>query len=52
MSPIGSRRLGPSKRTGPHSGITLAELGDGKMVLGYAGGEAVLLVRQGDEVFV
>jgi NADPH-dependent 2,4-dienoyl-CoA reductase/sulfur reductase-like enzyme/nitrite reductase/ring-hydroxylating ferredoxin subunit len=42
-----------SKLTGPDlsEGIALAELGDGKMVVGHAGGEAILLARQGDEVF-
>ena len=44
---------GEQKLSGPDlsQGITLAELGDGKMLLGHAGGEAVLLVRQGNEIF-
>src|ERR1039458_7575662 len=32
-------------------GIALSELADGAMLLGHAGGEQVLLVRQGAEVF-
>jgi NADPH-dependent 2,4-dienoyl-CoA reductase/sulfur reductase-like enzyme/nitrite reductase/ring-hydroxylating ferredoxin subunit len=32
-------------------GVALADLGDGKMLLGHAGGEPVLLARQGDAIF-
>ena len=41
------------KLSGPDlsDGIALAELSDGKMLLGHAAGEAVLLARQGDEIF-
>jgi apoptosis-inducing factor 3 len=39
--------------TGPDlsQGIPFADLPDGGMMTGYAGGEPVLLVRQGDEIF-
>jgi NADPH-dependent 2,4-dienoyl-CoA reductase/sulfur reductase-like enzyme/nitrite reductase/ring-hydroxylating ferredoxin subunit len=39
--------------TGPdlNKGIALSELADGGMLVGHAGGEQVLLVRQGAEVF-
>jgi len=39
--------------SGPNlsEGVALAELSDGKMLLGHAAGEAVLLARQGDEIF-
>src|SRR5580692_644991 len=39
--------------TGPDltRGIPNAALGDGAMLVGHAGGEQVLLVRQGDEIF-
>jgi apoptosis-inducing factor 3 len=33
------------------AGIPLADLADGSMLLGHAGGEAVLLARRGDEIF-
>ena len=33
------------------NGIALAELADGTMVLGHAGGDPVLVARHGDEVF-
>src|SRR3954466_6984183 len=33
------------------SGIPVADLADGAMLLGHAEGEAVLLARRGDEVF-
>src|SRR5918995_1735157 len=33
------------------SGIPLSDLADGAMLLGHAEGEAVLLARQGDEIF-
>ena len=41
------------KLSGPDlaEGIALAELGDGKMLVGHAGGEPVLLARRGDEIF-
>ena len=32
-------------------GVALSDLADGAMLLGHAGGEQVLLVRQGAEVF-
>jgi NADPH-dependent 2,4-dienoyl-CoA reductase/sulfur reductase-like enzyme/nitrite reductase/ring-hydroxylating ferredoxin subunit len=32
-------------------GIALSDLADGKMILGHAGGEAVLLARRGEEIF-
>ena len=32
-------------------GVALSELADGKMMLGHAGGEAVLLARRGEEIF-
>lgn len=42
-----------TKLTGPDlaQGIAASELADGKMLLGHAGGEAVLLARRGAEVF-
>src|SRR5260370_7949164 len=44
---------GTSTLAGPDlaQGISLAELPDGGMVLGHAGGEAVLVARSGDQVF-
>ena len=41
------------KLSGPDlsEGVALAELSDGKMLLGHAAGEAVLLARQGDAIF-
>ncbi len=41
------------KLSGPDlsEGVALARLGDGKMLLGHAGGEAVLLARRGEEIF-
>ena len=41
------------KLSGPDlsEGIALAELSDRKMLLGHAAGEAVLLARQGDQIF-
>ena len=41
------------KLSGPDlsEGVALSELGDGKMMLGHAGGEAVLLARRGEEIF-
>src|SRR4051812_25750580 len=44
---------GQQKLMGPDlaDGIALSELADGKMLLGHAGGEAVLLARRGNEVF-
>lgn len=33
------------------AGVALAELTDGRIVLGHAGGEAVMLVRRSEEVF-
>jgi apoptosis-inducing factor 3 len=43
----------PGKLTGPNlrQGIGLGELHDGGMLAGHADGEAVLLARQGDEIF-
>jgi NADPH-dependent 2,4-dienoyl-CoA reductase/sulfur reductase-like enzyme/nitrite reductase/ring-hydroxylating ferredoxin subunit len=42
-----------TKLTGPDftQGVALSDLSDGGMLLGHAGGEAVLLARQGEEVF-
>jgi nitrite reductase/ring-hydroxylating ferredoxin subunit len=42
-----------SKPTGPDlmTGIPLAELSDGQMLLGHVGGDAVLLTRVGQELF-
>ena len=39
--------------TGPDlaKGVALAELGDGAMLAGHVGGDAVLLARRGSEVF-
>ena len=44
---------GEQKLTGPDfaAGIALADLRDGEMLVGHAGGEAVLLARRGDELF-
>src|SRR4026207_1623754 len=44
---------GEQKLTGPDlaAGIALAELRDGEMLVGHAGGEAVLLARRGEEIF-
>ncbi|HWH49691.1 MAG TPA: FAD-dependent oxidoreductase [Burkholderiales bacterium] len=41
------------KLSGPDlaQGIALSQLADGKMLLGHAGGEAVLLARRGKEIF-
>ena len=41
------------KLSGPDlsAGVALADLGDGKMLLGHAAGEPVVLARQGDAVF-
>src|SRR5512134_3725217 len=41
------------KLTGPDlsTGVALSELSDGKMLLGHAGGKALLLVRKGREIF-
>jgi NADPH-dependent 2,4-dienoyl-CoA reductase/sulfur reductase-like enzyme/nitrite reductase/ring-hydroxylating ferredoxin subunit len=41
------------KLSGPNlsEGVALSELADGKMMLGHAGGEAVLLARRGEEIF-
>lgn len=41
------------KLSGPDlsEGVALSELPDGKMMLGHAGGEAVLLARRGEEIF-
>ncbi|HEV8647395.1 MAG TPA: FAD-dependent oxidoreductase [Burkholderiales bacterium] len=41
------------KLSGPDlsEGVALAELADGKLLLGHAGGEAVLLARRGEEIF-
>src|SRR5262245_20755312 len=33
------------------TGVGWSELGEGKTLLGHAGGEAVLLVRKGEEIF-
>jgi apoptosis-inducing factor 3 len=44
---------GEQQLTGPDlaQGIALADLADGGQVLGHSGGEAVLVVRRGEEVF-
>ena len=44
---------GEQKLTGPNlaKGVPLAGLEDGKMIVGHANGEAVLLVRQAGQVF-
>jgi NADPH-dependent 2,4-dienoyl-CoA reductase/sulfur reductase-like enzyme/nitrite reductase/ring-hydroxylating ferredoxin subunit len=44
---------GQQKLTGPDlaEGVALRDLAHGKMLVGHAGGEAVLLARQGDDVF-
>ncbi len=44
---------GEQKLTGPNlaKGVPLAGLDDGKMIVGHANGEAVLLVRQAGQVF-
>ncbi len=44
---------GAQELTGPDlaAGIALDELADGGMLVGHAGGEAVLLARQGEQVF-
>ena len=44
---------GEQKLSGPDlsEGVALAELGDGKMLLGHANGDAVLLARRGEEIF-
>ncbi|HEV8262930.1 MAG TPA: FAD-dependent oxidoreductase [Burkholderiales bacterium] len=41
------------KLSGPDlsEGVALSDLADGKMLLGHAGGEAVLLARRGEEIF-
>ncbi|HKQ23013.1 MAG TPA: FAD-dependent oxidoreductase [Burkholderiales bacterium] len=41
------------KLSGPDlsKGVALSELADGKMMLGHAAGEAVLLARRGEEIF-
>ena len=41
------------KLSGPDlsEGVALSELADGKMLLGHAAGEAVLLVRRGEQIF-
>ena len=43
----------PAKLTGPDltAGVSLSDVPDGGMLLGQAGGEAVLLARRGKEVF-
>src|SRR5450631_3717122 len=43
----------PGKPTGPNlrQGIGFGELPDGGLLAGHADGEAVLLARQGDEIF-
>jgi NADPH-dependent 2,4-dienoyl-CoA reductase/sulfur reductase-like enzyme/nitrite reductase/ring-hydroxylating ferredoxin subunit len=45
---------GEQKLTGPDlaKGVPLAGLEDGKLVVGHANGEAIVLARQGREVFV
>src|SRR5215468_11410347 len=42
-----------TNQTGPDlaQGVALDELGDGRMLLGHVGEEAVLVARRGDEVF-
>jgi len=44
---------GEQKLTGPDLavGIALTDLRDGEMLVGHAGGEAVLLARRGEEIF-
>ena len=44
---------GETPLSGPNlaQGIPLSILADGAMLVGHAGGEAVLLARRGDEVF-
>ncbi len=44
---------GEQKLSGPDlfEGVALAEVGDGKMLLGHANGKAVLLARRGEEIF-
>ena len=44
---------GEQQLSGPDlaEGIELSELGDGACLAGHAGGEAVLVVRRGDEIF-
>jgi NADPH-dependent 2,4-dienoyl-CoA reductase/sulfur reductase-like enzyme/nitrite reductase/ring-hydroxylating ferredoxin subunit len=43
----------PAKLTGPDlsNGVAIGEVPDGGMLLGHAGGEAVLLARRGKEIF-
>jgi apoptosis-inducing factor 3 len=48
MSTEGATLVGPDLEA---SGIAAAELADGAMVLGHAGGEAVLVARRGAEYF-
>jgi hypothetical protein len=42
-----------AKPTGPDlsQGIPLVQLADGKMLVGHVGGEEVLLVRRGHDIF-
>jgi len=42
-----------SQLTGPdfEKGIPIDDVADGVMLLGHAGGEAVLVVRRGEEIF-
>jgi NADPH-dependent 2,4-dienoyl-CoA reductase/sulfur reductase-like enzyme/nitrite reductase/ring-hydroxylating ferredoxin subunit len=47
MSGEGTQLQGPDLE----QGIALSDLADGAMLLGHAGGEAVLIARQGDELF-
>jgi NADPH-dependent 2,4-dienoyl-CoA reductase/sulfur reductase-like enzyme/nitrite reductase/ring-hydroxylating ferredoxin subunit len=47
MSAADTPLSGPDLR----AGVPLADLADGAMLQGHAGGEAVLLVRRGDDVF-
>jgi nitrite reductase/ring-hydroxylating ferredoxin subunit len=47
MSAADTPLSGPDLR----AGVPLADLADGAMLQGHAGGEAVLLVRRGDEIF-
>ena len=44
---------GEQKLTGPDlaAGIALTDLRDGEMLVGHAGGEAVLLARRGEQIF-
>ncbi|HEX2077684.1 MAG TPA: FAD-dependent oxidoreductase [Longimicrobium sp.] len=44
---------GEAELTGPdlEQGMPLGDVGDGELLLGHAGGEPVLLVRRGDELF-